>query len=637
MTARFQGASRPCAPARTALRAAAFTLAPLALALPNWAQSAGNRLDQVVVTATRMPQRLGDVLADLTVITRADIERQAFGSLADLLRNSGCVEMVRNGGPAGTTSLFLRGAETRHTLVLLDGVRIDSQSTGGAAWNGIPLAQIERVEILKGPASAIYGSDAVGGVVQIISRKGAATSPRVEFGFASGSMNTVKADAAISGGNQDFDYALTVGHEQSDGFNATTPQSTYSYVADIDGWRNNNATLRVGMAPAKGQRVELLALSSRVDGQYDASSSSPKADDHAIQNTRATRLSWSSQWSEALRTELSVGEGRDRYETRPSIYETNTRLRDVSLLGSYRFDARQQLNFQLEHRQDHLENGSLAKGSTDQRNQDALALGYLLKLGALNLQLHARHDDYSQFGGVDTGTLAAGYQLAEGLHLTTSTGNAFRAPTLYQRGSVYGPDLSKAGVKALDPERGRNLEFGLRYENASFDASATAYRNRVSDLIVFGAAGSCQSSFGCYENVSSALLQGVSLAAGWRVAGWRLSGTLDLQSPKNRETGKLLARRSQHFGTLRADTQLGGWTLGAAVQASGQRWDNATNTRALGGYGLLNMDAQYKLTEQVRLMFNLDNAFDRSYQTAYGFAQAPRTLFVGLRVNNAGL
>lgn len=615
------------------LRAASFTLAPLALALPAQAQTSSNRLDQVVVTATRAPQRLGDVLADLTVITRADIERQAFGSLADLLRNSGCVEMVRNGSPASNTSLFLRGADTRHTLVLLDGVRIDSQASSGASWQGIPLAQIERVEVLKGPASAIYGSDAIGGVVHIISRRGKST-PRVDLGAAIGNMNTRKLDAAISGGGSSFDYALTVAGERSDGFNATTTESAFSYVPDIDGWRSHNATLRLGTTLDARHRLELLALDSHVDGQYDASRSKPLVDDHAIQDTRATRLGWSAQWSDKLRTELSVGEGRDRYETQPSPYLTETVLRDVALLGSYVLDADQQLNFQIERREDRLNNSSLVSGGREKRHQNALALGYLYKTERLNAQLHLRQDDDSQFGGVSTGTLAAGYKLADGLRLMGSVGNAFRAPSLYQRGSVYGPDLGKPGVKALDAERGRNIEIGLRYDTPTFDIAATAYRNRISNLIVFGAAGSCNSAFGCYENVSQARLQGLNLAAGLQLGAVRVSATLDLQSPKDASTGLLLARRAKTFGTLRADTRVSDWTLGAAVQASGQRWDNAANTRQLGGYALLNLDAQYALSKQLRLQLNLDNAFDRSYQTAYSFAQAPRTVFVGLRYSS---
>ena len=605
------------------------------------AQTGGqNKLDSVFVTATRSPQRLADVLADVTVLTRADIERQAFGGIADLLRNNGCAEMMRNGGPASTTSLFLRGADTRHTLVLVDGMRVDSQATGGASWQALPLSQIERIEVLKGPASAIYGSDAVGGVVQIFTRKGGSRLS-LDLGAAVGNLGTRKLDGGIFGASGIFDYAVSAAAERSDGFNATLDlPGSFSYVPDRDGYRNHNASVRLGAQLSREHRVEVMALQSHVDGQYDGSKSKPLIDDHSLQDTKAASANWLASWAQlglpALQTQLSLGQSSERYETTPSPYLTETKLRNISLNGSYEFSKTQQLNFVLERRDDELQNSGLTTASgIDQRHQNALALGYLWSAGGLNLQAHARHDDDSQFGGVDTGTLAAGVLLTPGLRLVASAGTAFRAPTLYQRGSVYGPDVTKAGIAPLAPEHGRNLEFGLKYDAGMSDASITAYRNRVKDLIIFGAAGSCQSPYGCYQNVNEALLQGVSLSGGMQfvhgLGNTRLSATLDLQAPKDANTGKLLARRASHYGTVRADTQLASWNLGVAVQASGQRYDNAANTKPLGGYALLNLDAQYAISRELKLQVNLDNAFDRTYQTAGGYAQAPRTVMLGLR------
>ncbi|MDE1929547.1 MAG: TonB-dependent receptor, partial [Burkholderiales bacterium] len=156
-------------------RAGAAACAIVALtAVSARAQSGADDPTRLVITAARTPLALADTLSQVTIVTRADIERLGFGDIADLLRNLGGVELTRTGGPGQPTSLYLRGAETRHTMVLIDGVRIDSQSTGGAPWESIPLAQVERIEIVKGPASAIYGSDAIGGVVQIFTRRGGA-------------------------------------------------------------------------------------------------------------------------------------------------------------------------------------------------------------------------------------------------------------------------------------------------------------------------------------------------------------------------------------------------------------------------------------------------------------------------------
>ncbi|RZJ07387.1 MAG: TonB-dependent receptor [Rubrivivax sp.] len=611
-----------------ALSAARWPL--LALACLATSAHAQNRLDTVVTTATRTPQRLSEVLADLTVITRADIERQAAASLGDLLRNNGCAEMVRNGGAASATFLYLRGAETRHTLVLVDGVRMDSQATSGASWHGMPIAQIERVEVLKGPASAIYGSDAVGGVVQIFTRKGGGRIS-ADLGVAAGTQGTHKADAGLFGAAGIVDFAFTVAGEESDGFNATTPDSTFSYVPDRDGWRKYQATARVGAQLAEGHRAEFVAMKNHANSQYDASRAQPLADDRSLQDTNAARVAWTAQWTPALQTQLSWGKSRDRYETTPSPYLTDTHVTTLALTGSYLFGKGQQINFQGERVQDELSNSGLVTGGVGKRHRNALGAGYLLTAGAFSLQAHARHDDDSQFGRVGTGTLLAGFEIAPGLRIVGSVGNAFRAPTLYQQGTVYGPDLGKAGVKPLDAERGRNAEVALKYATGDSEFTATAYRNRISNLIIFGAAGSCRSNFGCYENVSQARLQGVSLAGNSKVGNVTLRATLDAQKPIDGSTGLLLARRAKRLATLGADTQLGNWVLGANVQASGHRFDNATNTRRLGGYALVNLNAQYKISRDLLAQLNLDNAFDREHTTAFGFASAPRTALLSLR------
>ncbi|NCT82949.1 MAG: TonB-dependent receptor [Comamonadaceae bacterium] len=611
-----------------AARRSLLALAALACAASAHAQ---NKLDTVVTTATRTPQKLSEVLADLTVITRADIERQASASLADLLRNNGCAEMVRNGGPASTTSLYLRGAETRHTLVLVDGVRVDSQSTGGASWQGIPLGQVERVEVLKGPASAIYGSDAVGGVVQIFTRKGGAKTG-AELGLALGNLGTRKLDGAVYGSAGIFDYAVSAATDRSSGFNATVDYpGSFSYVPDRDGYRRHEGSVRLGAQLAEGHRAELVAMRSHVNGQYDASKSKPLVDDHTLQDTDAARLAWTAQWAPALLTQLSYGESRDRYETTPSPYLTITRIKNLALTGYYQLGQGQQLNFTGERAEDELENSGLVTAGVGKRHRNAVGAGYILNAGAFSFQAHGRHDDDSQFGGADTGTLLAGYELAPGLRVVGSVGNAFRAPTLYQQGTVYGPDLGKPGVKPLDAEKGHNVEFGLKYGAGDHELSATAYRNRVSNLIIFGAAGSCQSAFGCYQNVALARLQGLTLAGATKLAMVNLKATLDLQSPKDATTGLLLARRAKRLGTVNADTALGDWLLGAGVQWSGARYDNAANTRKLGGYGLLNLSAQYRISRELKLQLNVDNAFDRDYTSAYGYASAPRTVLVSLR------
>ncbi|WP_343638283.1 TonB-dependent receptor [Roseateles sp.] len=611
-----------------------LVLTPIAFASAVSAQSAQSapssttRLDEVTVTGTRSPMKLSDVAADLTVIDRDTIERQGLGNIAALLRNVAGLQMTSNGGPGNTTSVFVRGAETRHTVVLIDGVRIDGQSTGGARWENLPLSLIERVEVLKGPASALYGSDAIGGVVQIFTRQGSGPA-RWEFGVGGGNLGQAKADVVLSGGSAVFDYAASLAVDRGTGFNAYTRTENKSYNPDRDGWRNYNGSLRLGGRVAEGQRLEFLGLKSRSDVGYDAGKN---ADDRGITETLAAKLSLKSTWSQALSSQLSVGQSEENYETRPSApYLSRTRIRSASLLGFYKFNDQHQLNGVLERREDRLANAELIAGGKDTRSQNAIGLSYLATLDAFSLQAHGRHDDDSEFGGIDTGSLAAGYKLGGGWRVTASAGNAFRAPTLYQRGSIYGPDTAKPGVEALRPERAHNREAGLAWSQGGFDLALTTFHNRVTDLIAFGAAGTCRATLGCYTNVARALLKGTSLKGGAQLGPVRLSATVDFLDPTDARTGLVLQRRAKRFGTLRAETALSAWTLGANLVGSDQRFDDAANKTRLAGYGLLNLDAQRALAKDWRLQLNVDNAFNRAYQTANYYQQAPRTWFVSLR------
>jgi vitamin B12 transporter len=618
---------------------AACGAALFALAAPGAAQTLPlQRFESVVVTGNRTPQRLGEVMADLQLIGREDIERQGWGNLADLLRAFGVGELVRSGTPASPTSVFIRGADSRHTVVLIDGVRFDSQATGGAAWQSLPLSQIDRVEVLKGPASAVYGSDAVAGVIQIFTRKGQAR-PEVELAAAAGSMGTRRLQAQASGRWGGLDIAAGLAEERSRGFDATTPANTYSHVPDTDGWAQRSGSLRMGLEAARGHRLEVSALSARTDSQFDSDSSKPTADDRADLDAKSLSGRWSAQWHPHWHSEVSLAEGRDRYASRQlgvakpdAPYQTQTRIRSLTALTRYAPNAFSQWNALLERREDALDNPGLNAAGQDQRRQDALGLTWMQKWGELRLQAQARHDRDSQFGGVDTGSLALGYRFSPQWSLHASKGNAFRAPTLFQRASLYGPDLSRPGVKPLQAEQADNQEATLRYLGAAFSLGLTHYDNRIEQLIVFGPAGSCRYQWGCYANVDKAQLKGSTLSADATWAGLQWQGQMDWASPTDASSGKTLPRRAQQRGVLRVQSNDSGtWAWGLEWQASGRRWDNAANTRALAGYGLINAHAQWRMSPQWKLQLNLDNALNRSYTLANGYRTAGRAALLGLR------
>lgn len=596
--------------------ALACLLSSAALAQPAPADS----LPTVVVTATRMAQPLSEVLADVSVLDRAAIERSGASGVADLLARLPGIEFARNGGPGTSTSVFVRGGETRHTAVYIDGVRVDSQSTGGAAWEQIPLDQIERIEVLRGPAAAVYGSDAVAGVVQLFTRRGDG-SARVGAALGVGSWQTRTGQVHASGAAGNLDYALSASHARSDGFNARVAPTANP---DADGWQRRAVQARLGWQLQPGHRLDATALASRLRAQYDGSLAN---DDVASQTLDTATLAWSGRWSEASATRAQLGRSRNTYETRPSFYRTETTLDNLLLQHELRMAEGQRLAATLERREDRLHNPAASASARDldgRRTQDALALAWLADFGAQALQLHARHDRDSEFGDHGTGSLAWGWRFAPQWRLSASAATSFRAPTLYQRFSEY-------GVASLVPESGRNVEIGLRWSAGGSEWGATLWRNRVNDLIAFGAAGPCASSFGCYANVARARYEGVTLSGRQRWGDVALRASVDWHDPRNLDTDKLLARRARQLATLGADTTLDGWVLGLEAQAAGARFDDAANTRRLGGYGLLNLRIGRALMPGLLLEGRIDNLADKVYELARTYATPGRNAQLTLR------
>ena len=621
--------TRPCArpvctprsrlfPSRSAIAWAVSAALPCvalsaqAQQLPSGQETAGKNLQEMVVTANRIEQPLSDLVADMSIIDAPTIERQGPGSVADVLARVPGIQITRNGGPGTTTSVFLRGADSRFTAVYVDGVRMDSQSTGGASWQSIPLALIDRIEVLRGPAAAVYGSDAMGGVVQIFTKKG--DGPAQPYaGLGVGSRGTFTAEAGISGGAGGWDYALGLNRSQTDGFNARTVATANP---DKDDYRSNAVSGRLGYQLNRQHRLEATLLASDVNSGYD---NSLTEDDRSLNKMYALGLNWRAQWTAQYSTKLQFTQSRDYYETRPSPYQTDTRLQNYLFQNEWRLGVHT-LTAALERRDDALTNGGIDRD----RHQNALALGYGLNTGPHTVQLNLRRDDDSEFGGKTTGSAAYGYAFATHWRATATVGTAFRVPTLYQRFSEYG-DAS------LQPEKSRNAELGLRWAQGAHSFSATAYRNRVTDLINFSSPGSCDSPFGCYANVGKARLEGITLAGTTKLGAFNLHGSVDFQNPRDTENDKLLARRAKRYATLGAETRAAGWTWAADLQTSAKRFDNAANTNVLGGYTLFNLSAQTEVAKDVNLIARINNLADKRYQTARTYATEGRSVYVGVK------
>ena len=586
----------------------------------------------MVVTATRTAQPLVDLLADVSIVDRAMIERSGATGVADILARLPGVQIARSGGIGGTTSVFLRGGNTQHTAVYLDGVRLDAQSgSGGVAWESIPLAQIDRIEVLRGPAAAVYGSDAINGVIQLFTRQGAGpATPYV--GAAIGSHGLRKLEAGVSGaaGNGGaFDYSLGLSRETSDGFDGQPLRlrkpADGVVNPDKDGYRSTSVNARLGFQLNRAHRLDATMLAGDLRAQYDDGFGYKPAqplDDISSQKLRTAGLSWKARWSDAYSSTLSVTNSRQHYETQPNTYVTDTELRGYLFQNEWRAGPHQ-LTAALERREDKLENTSV--GPVRERTQNAVALGYGLVQGKHTLQLNARHDNDSGFGSKNTGSAAYGYALTQQVRATVSAGTAFRAPTLYQRFSEY-------GVSTLQPETSRNLEAGLRYTEGATSLGLVAYRNKVSNLVTYvNGPGACASPYGCYDSVARAEYKGITLSGSHAAGSVNLRASADFQNPKNLDDGKDLARRARQYASFGADTQFAGWTVGAEVQASGKRFDDAANKNVLGGYTLVNLSASTRIARDFTLVARIDNVADKEYQTARRYATEGRAFYLGVK------
>jgi vitamin B12 transporter len=593
----------------------------LSAAVPAFAQGTLTRaptLPDMVVTAARVEQPLSDLVADVSILDREAIERSGALAVPDLLARLPGVEFARNGGPGSSGSVFIRGAESRFTAVYLDGVRVDSQSTGGAVWEQIPLSQIDRIEVLRGPAAAVYGSDALAGVIQLFTRKGeAGFSPYAGAGV--GSHGTRRLEAGFSGAQGAIDYSLGLSTERSDGYNS---RPVAGQNPDRDGHERDSANVRLGLKLDGGHRIEATLLGSRLESQYDSGMAN---DDRNFHRLQTGGLTWQARWSDLYSTRVQVSESHSRYVTRPNYYETRTELRNFLFQNEWRTGGHT-ATAALERREDALHNPATAfvADLRRDRSQDAIALGWGYRAGMHTLQANLRHDDDSEFGGKGTGSLAYGMGFAPGWRATASVGTAFRAPTLYQRFSEY-------GVATLQPESSRNVELGVRYERDGRQLGVIAYRNRVRDLITFAGAGPCASAFGCYANTARAAYEGVTFTGGLRLGDVNLQASLDLQDPRDLDTGRRLARRAREHAALAADWRVGGWLLGSEVLLSGMRYDNAANTTRLDGYGVVNLSASKALARDWTLQARVDNLGDKDYMLANTYATAGRTFFVSVK------
>lgn len=614
-------------------RAGAAALAAFVLSFAPSALHAQAPLDPVIVTATRYPTRVAETLADVTVITREDIERSARLTLPELLRGLPGLQVTATGGPGQVSGVFIRGANTGQTLVLVDGMRLASATVGTTAIEHLPLDQIERIEIVRGPASSLYGADAVGGVIQIFTRRGSG-EPRVNASAGYGSYGTFIGSAGFAGQSGATRYQLRLGYASSDAFSAIANPQNLAYNPDDDGYTNRNVTASVSHQFHERLEAGVSFFRTNAKTHYDGVTFDPffnpiTAFDFKNRQELQTlaahaRARVTDAWSSTLR----VGQSRDALSIHGLDGFTNTPTTDAVTTTQnqaiWQNDIATGLGRFLaaaEWRRDGV------SGTTDyavsRRTVWSVLGGWTGGFGPASFQANVRYDDNSQFGGKTTGSAAAGYELAPGWRVTAAAGTAFKAPSF---NDLYFPFFGNPDLK---PEKSRNVEAGLRYERGAARASIVAYRNAVTDLITIV----CDPFFiSCApQNVGEALLRGVTLAGGTDLAGWTVAASVDIARSENEATGKLLPLRAKEYGALRVGRAFGAARFSVELLGVGRRYADAANTMPLAGYGLVNLYGEYGFARDWALFAKLVNLFDRDYEIVKDYGTAGRSVFLGVR------
>ncbi len=577
----------------------------------------------IVVTASRSPQFADDVLSDVTVIGRDEIIRAGPGGLAALLQRQPGVEITRNGGPGAVSGLFLRGANPGQTVVLVDGVRVGSASTGAATLEAIPLEQVDRIEILRGPASGLYGADAIGGVVQVFTRGQGASSSTVSAGF--GSHDTRAFTAGITGDAGPVRVSVQAGHRASRGFNAIDDSKDASFNPDRDGYIAENGSIRLALPWAQGQEVAASYLRNRLNAQFDGG---PGHDDRTITVLESAQIESRNRLGPRWASRVLVAESVDDSVSRTGFgdFPFRTRQRQYSWLNDVTLPVGA-LTVGVERREERVrtDNAFAVTG----RDTNAVLGVYQWRGEAHAVEANVRRDDSDQFGARTTGGAIYAYRVAPPLRLTVGWSAAFKAPSF---NDLYFPDFSNP---ALRPETSRNFEAGVSWRATSavggeimtWEARAAGYRNRVRDLIVFA----CDAQFVCApQNVDQASLDGVTLTLDARRASTTLKASLDLQDPRER-MGRLLPRRARQHAALTLGREWGPLRMGVEAVAATHRYDDAENARRLGGYGLVNLTVEWEMGQGWSALLRADNVFDRDYRLATQYANGGATVFAALR------
>ncbi len=566
---------------------------------------------EIVVTASRIPEPVSSAIGDISVITQAEIEKSGQSTLVELLRTQPGVEITSSGGFGQISAVQMRGASSRHTLVLIDGMRIDSASAGTTAFQNIPLDQIDHIEILRGPESGLYGSDAIGGVIQIFTKRAEKNAFSATAGY--GGYNTRDFSAGLQEVAGKSNLSINAGYMTSDGFPATRP-GNFSYNPYADAYRNANASMNYAFHFSKEDEAGIRLFQSSGDTQF--------ADTQLIGLNHQVLSSYSlysknrilQNWNSLVR----LGRSEDHAVTSGNFPGNNTTYQN-QYAWQNEFSLEQgSVTAGLERLEQHV--SSDPAYTVTKRTVRSVFGGYEGQFGKHSFQADVRMDKNSQYGSSRTGNAGYAYRINQKYRARANVGTAFKAPTF---DFLYYPGFSNPN---LLPERSRSHEVGLDYRSDGRHAGLTYFDNRITDLIV------SPPPFYLPSNVDSARIRGLELVYQEKIGEYSIDSSLTLQDPVDSNSGMMLQQHARHFGSARLSRKIGAWDTGMEWYVSGYRYNSTTQSPStiMGGYGLVNLTLGRDISKSLRLDARWNNLLNKRYELVQYYNTPGSNLFVSL-------
>lgn len=595
-------------------------------------------INPIVISASRIEQPLSDVLPSVSVITRADIEKSQATTLADVLQGEAGFEFGRNGGAGTVTSFFLRGQNSANLALMIDGVRVQVDSLGSLTQTDMPLSQIERIEVLRGNAGALYGDAAIGGVISIYTRKGrGAMAPYGAVTY--GTYNTRDLSVGYGGEVDGKSLDLNAGMTKSDGFSSMNKEQNTSTDSAANGYSKQSASLRFEDKVSGNLRLGVRLASSVSDTSYDKNDSNAyslkKSDDNFSVYARH-------QVSEAWFSNLDFTHSVLKYEdmqngvpypvTSFSSSYLNGTQEAVRWGNTYDIATGHKASFGVDVTKDEY-NTSGNYGYKIDRSTSGYYGGLTSVLNAWTLQANLRRDlidldntanisnafSSSKIGATST-LLGAGYQLDKKWKLTGTTSTGFRAPTAY--------DISTSST--VQQEKFRSQEMGVTFADRDNNARLVYFKTQTTNAIdyIYGPAPNYATTA---VNIGETRNSGFEATYRTHWNGYNIKLAAVQQDPWNISDNEWLARRARRYGSVDVDRNFAGYEVGARLYAAGERKDSHYNAYMLPGYSIWSIYASRKIDNNWTARARLENAFDKQYQLAYGYNTPGRGLYLTLQ------